>query len=238
MTGVPNREQLNQHVVNRDGWEGIRQSLYDSLPYPIAGATSLSFFSNPIGQGTTVQGVGIAGTAAKSLSDTNMTLSGQLPANQEFLVQSIEVLFFPSTLHVTAAAQLPARLTSTTAAQVAPVLVNDEWIFRKSGNLQFVIGSKPYLQEAPLQRFPGKTQFGVTGAMTAALGATIAEPVYWQAIYPQTTGRPYMLHPASLLLTSNQNFNVSLNWPEGLQAVTNVGKTVVVLDGILYRRSQ
>jgi hypothetical protein len=51
-------------------------------------------------------------------------------------------------------------------------------------------------------------------------------------------GRPYMVKPVALVLTSNQNFALSLNWPEGLQAITNPAKVVVSLDGFLYRRAQ
>jgi hypothetical protein len=49
-------------------------------------------------------------------------------------------------------------------------------------------------------------------------------------------GRPYLINP--VLLTSNQNFSVTLNWPEGPQAVTNPARVGIILDGILYRRSQ
>ncbi len=56
--------------------------------------------------------------------------------------------------------------------------------------------------------------------------------------FGQWRGRPYLLDPAPLLLPENQNFSVSLNWPEGVQAISNPGRIGVILDGILYRRSQ
>ncbi len=220
--GVPGRTELVRYVVNRDGWEAIRQSLYDYQAYAAAGATVLTFFAQPLGQGTAVIGGG-----AKSYSDTNMTLAGQLPTNQEFLAQSIEVAFWPTT--PTVAAQMPAF----SGAAAGALLVNDAYIFRRAGNLQFIIGSKPYLQEAPLMKFPTKTSFDVSAAI-ADTTATNANKV----AFGQAAGRPYMLHPASLLLTSNQNFSITLNWPEGVQAITNPAKVGVILDGILYRRSQ
>lgn len=222
---IPNKNQLSQYVVNRDGWEGIRQTLYDYQAYAAAGTTLLTFFSQPLGQGTSVQGTG-----AKTLSDTNMNLAGQLPANQEFLVQSIEVQFFPTT--PTVAAAMPAA----TGAVAAAVQVNDAYIFRRSGNLQFIIGSKPYLQEAPLMRFPAKTSFDVVAGFSDTTTAGAAQNN--RVAFAQAAGRPYMLHPASLLLTSSQNFSITLNWPEGVQAITNPAKVGVVLDGFLYRRSQ
>lgn len=223
--GVPGKQQLAQYVVNREGWECIRQSLYDFQAYAAAGVTNLTFFALPLGQGTAVLGAGV-----KTLSDTNMNLAGQLPANQEFLVQSIEVAFLPTT--PTVAAAMPAA----TGAVAAAVLVNDAYIFRRAGNLQFIIGSKPYLNEAPLGRFPTKTNFEVAGAFSDTTTTGAAQNN--RLAFGKQDGRPYMLHPASLLLTSSQNFSVTLTWPEGAQAISNPAKVGVILDGFLYRRSQ
>lgn len=216
ITGVPSRQQLTQYVVNREGWEGIRQSLYDFHSYAAAGQSVLTFFAQPQGQG------------GKTLSDTNMTLAGQLPANQQFLVESVEIMFNPTT--PTVAAQMPG---AAVAALTIPQIVNDAYIALRGGNLQFIIGSKPYLQEAPLGRFPPKAHFTVEGAAATTVAAT-----QLTAIFPYWAGRPYMLKPASLLLDSNQNFAVSLNWPEGVQAIANPARIGVILDGFLYRRSQ
>lgn len=216
---VPNRKMLSQYVVNREGWEGIKQTLYDFQPYAAAGSTQLNFFALPIGQG------------GKTQSDTNMTLAGQLPTNQEFLVQSIEVHFFPTT--PTVAADMPSAIGARAVANA----LNDEYIFRRSGNLNLFIGSKTYLEEAPLQKFPPKAYYDITGS-AASDTTTAAADAAFRATFAKACGRPYMLHPASLLLTSNQNFAVSLNWPEGAQAITNPARVGVSLDGFLYRRSQ
>lgn len=225
MRNVPNRAEALKYSVNREGWEAIRQSVYDFQQYPAAGATQLSFFNLPIGQGTSY-----AGGGTKSLSDTNMTLAGQFPANQEFLIQSIEVHFYPTT--PTVAAAMPAAF----GAQAASVQVNDQYIFRRSGNLVLVIGSKPYLQEAPLMRFPSKTHFEINAALAdvSTAGASFQSRI----AFSEANGRPYLLSPVDLLLPQNQNFGVTLNWPEGAQAITNPGRVGVVLDGILYRKSQ
>jgi len=214
----PTRRALSRYSVNRPGWEVIKQSLYDSAAYPAAGATQLTFFSVPVGQ------------SSKSLSDTNMSLAGQLPKNQEFLVQSVEILFHPST--PTVAAQMPAVY----GAGVVAALVNDAYIFGRSGNLTLTIGSKPYLQEAPLGRLPGKVGFDIDASASDA--STAAASQQSRVAFGKWVGRPMLLDPAPLLLPENQNFTVSLTWPEGLQAITNPARVVVILDGLLYRRSQ
>lgn len=216
--GVPTRADLARYQVNRPGWEAIRQSLYDFTAYAAAGQTQLSFFQAPVGQ------------SGKTLSDTNMTLAGQLPANQEFLVQSIEVQFFPTTPTVAAA------MPSFFGADAAQVLINDSYIVGRAGNLNFTVGSKPYLQEAPVGRFPPKANFDVSAALATNL--TTGAATQTRTGYAKWVGRPYLLTPAEILLVSNQNFIVSLNWPEGVQAISNPGRIGVILDGILYRRSQ
>lgn len=216
--GVPTRQDLQRYSVNRPGWEAVRQTLYDYQAYAQAGQSQLLFFQVPRGQ------------SSKTSSDTNMDLAGNLSANTEFLVESIEVQFWPTVPAVAAAN--PAATGATAAA----VLVNDAYIVGRTGNLVLTIGQKQYLTEAPLGKFPGKTHFFVSGAHSdsstaGGTGATRTVFGYW-------TGRPYLLSPVKLYLISTQNFSVSLNWPEGVQAVSNPGRIGVVLDGILYRKSQ
>jgi hypothetical protein len=215
---VPNRTQLSQYAVNRPGWEAIRQSLYHFQAYAAAGTPQLTFF------GVT------SGGAAGQLSDTNMTNQGLLPTNQEFLIQSIEVYFFPTVPAVTAANPSAFGVPATAAA------VNDCYIFGRTGNLLLTIGSKPYLQEAPLGRFPGKVHFSVDAALSDSTTAGAGQAT--RLAVPYWVGRPYLLSPADLYLISTQNFSVSLNWPEGVQAIANAARVGVVLDGYLYRRSQ
>lgn len=214
---VPGRGELSKFVVNRAGWEAIKQTFYDFQAYAAAGVTTLNFFALPVGQG------------GKTLSDTNMTLAGQLPTNQEFLVTGIQVYFLAGT--PTVAKSMPSIFGAPAIASN----VNDAYIFRRQGHLIFTIGSKDYLQEAPLFKFPQKNSFHAEAgyAGTTALSAGARATTYGDA-----NGAPYMLSPANLLLTSNQNFSVSLNWPEGVQAITDPARVGVVLDGILYRRSQ
>jgi hypothetical protein len=217
---IPNRSQLDAYNVNREGWEGFTNCLYDAGAYPAAGLNVLSFFNTPLGSGAT----------AKTLSDTNMTLAGQMPANQEFLIQSVEIMFLPTT--PTIAAAMPASLDA--AANAAQVIINDSYIFYRSGNLGLVIGAKNYLQEAPLMKFPPKAYFHLDAALA---GSSTADTKFMKTGFATAMGRPYILK-APLRLVSNQNFNVTLAWPEGLQVIANPARIILSLDGVFYRRSQ
>jgi len=215
---VPDMEQLSKFRVNRENaYEGVRQTLYDSAAYANAGQTSLQFFQVPKGQG------------GKTAADTNMESAGSLPSPKKFLVESVELLFFPG---IDIGTQ-PAAIAETEFA-------NDVYAFAKGGFLDFFVGSKSYLTEAPLGVFPGKTRLNVDSAhavmRTLAIAADTEDQV--SADYACMAGRPYYLAPP-LLLEPTQNFNVTLNWPAVVALPSGVdGRVVVKLDGVLYRLSQ
>lgn len=211
---IPTLADLQQYDVNRRGeYEGIRQSLYDSATYATAGQTQLQFFQIPQGQ------------SSKTIADTNMKAAGQLPQPQHFLVESIEIYLFPGVLPV---------IEDTTI--VESEFTNDMYTIAKSGSLDFFIGSKSYLEEAPLNRFPPKTKlephFGVHFTQAVAADQEITMD------YAAWVGRPYYLDPP-VLLVPNQNWNVNLSWPSVVPTPSGIdAKIFVVLDGILYRQSQ
>ena len=217
---VVGRYQVN----NPNQWEVIKQTIYDSVSYVAAGQTILTFFALPIGQGT-----GFGG-GVKNESDTNLQMAANIPAMQGFLVQEVELIVQPTTPSVTA--QLPAAF----GAQAVAAIINDVYIIRRSGNLQFQIGSKLFLTEAPLSKFPSKTNFEVMGALSDATtpGAAFQSRIAFAAV----KGPVYRLSPVDLFLEANQNFKVTLNWPEGVQAITNPARIFCVLGGLLYRMSQ
>lgn len=211
--------ELQQYVVNKPGWEIVRQSLYDSAVYAAAGQTQLSFFQAPVGQN------------GKTNSDTNMRLAGQLPTNQLFLIQEIDVYFFPTRPSV--AAQLPAAFGAQAIAQI----VNDAYVFNTGGTLTLFIGSKNYLQEAPLMKFPAARQFHIEAA--AADATTAGANMQTRVNFAASVGRPYVIDP-NITLIENQNFSVTLAWEEGATALPsgNPAKVFVSLEGSLARRSQ
>lgn len=207
-----------QYTTFRQGWNAYKQSLYDFQAYAAAGQTELTFFAIPVGQNS------------KTFSDTNMQLAGQLPLNQEFLVQSIEVIFYPNSGGT--AAQLPSATAATSAAIQR---VNDTNIVGRTGNLRFAVGQRDVLQEAPLGRFPPKHYFDLETSVSQTITSTEhrSGDAHW-------AGRPYLLAPAEITLQANVSFSVKLSWPEGVQALPSglAGRIGVVLDGIMYSRSQ
>lgn len=217
MDPLVNRNRaMAQYTTIRPGYEAIVGSLYDIQAYAAAGQTQLSFFTVPIGQ------------SSKTYSDTNMQLAGQIPANQDFLVQEIEVLFFPTVPAVAAANP------SAFGAQAVAAHVNDTYIFRRTGNLLFTVGTKEMLREAPLSTFPAKNNFQVNGAIADVTTAGAALQSRLAAAF--VGGRPYTLK-IPIMLAANQNFAVTLSWPEGVQAITNPADVGVKLNGILYRKN-
>jgi len=220
---IPTAAQLARYdVVRRDSVEGIRQTLYDTLTYAAAGQTQLTFFQVQQGQGTGITG------GAKTLEDTNMELAGQLPNPKAFLIQGIELFFFPAGSPVVFAGAAPA-------VPVAPKMTNDMWTFIKRGYLQLFISSKPYLQESPLAKFPARNFMRADLAVAldniAAAGVMTAE-------VPVMSGAPYKVIPP-ITLRPTMNFNVTLNWgaavalPSGLDA-----RVQVCMTGLLYRNGQ
>lgn len=216
-----------------DTVEGIRQSLYDYQLYPTAGATQFTFFQTPQGQGLSSH----PGNAnnVKGLWDTNMEAAGQLPNPKRFLVESIEVRFDPGSVNTanTFTVVSPIAFNATAAATVGSY-VSDQNVFQQTGFLQFFIGSKAYLQEAPIGRFPPKAKATLSAAV-ASNSATTAEVFAGRM---NAEGRPYFLEPA-IFLESTQNFNVTLNYPVAQATPSGFNARVgVILDGYLYRNAQ
>jgi hypothetical protein len=225
--GVPSLALLAQYGVNLDTWECIKQPLYDDAVYPAAGTTQLTFFQTQKGQGTSILGPG-----TKTYQDTNMLLNGQLSANTLYWLQQIELGFWPTTPSVTA--QLPAVFGAQAAAQ----LVNDAYVFYRSGYLELSIGQKPYLDVAPLAEFPPQTDFAITNpALSDA--TTAAASSQSRIAYASVVGPPFSLWPANIMLQNNQNFSVTLNWGTA-QALpsTNPAQVYCRFRGLLYRKAQ
>lgn len=231
---IPTLQQLRNYSVNRAGAEGIRQSLFDYQLYAQAGVTQMNFFALPQGQGVTSAIGAVVGTG-KTIADTNMEAGGMLPAGKSFLITSIEVPFYAgSVATANTYTMAPPIVFASVAALTIGNQVNDVSQFYQSGSLKLFIGSKTYLEEAPLMRFPPKTQFTVDAAI-ASNSATVGEV---GAVSAKISGRPYMVEPP-VYLENNQNFVVQLNWPAAAALSSGFnGRVGVILDGYLYRNSQ
>lgn len=225
---------LNQYRVNQAGEsEIVRQRLYDFQVYPTAGLTQFTFFSLPVGQGKTSSSGATAGTA-KTFADTNMDIGGALPRPKNYLVESIEVIFEPGSVSTadTYTAQTPA-IYSATAALALLATTADVNIIRQGGWLEFTVGSKTYLTEAPLGTFPPKVHAEIDASIGSGLsaGAIGTLTSYW-------TGRPYYLDPP-IVIESLQNFQVLIKFPAVLATPSGFnGRIGVIFDGVMYRAVQ
>jgi len=209
----PNIAALKKYNVNRVGnIEVIWQPTYEYQTYPTTGQTQLTFFQNPVG------------AVAGGLSTTNIRSAGQFPRPQEFLVTGIQVTFEAGA----------AIATATTAAPTVQSNWQDAFDVANAGNLELFIGSKSYLNDAPLGVFP--QQFGISGAGDSATATGTAVLQTIRLDYARPVGKYYQITPVKI--PANQNFNVTLNWPEGAVTVTTAAVIGVRLDGFLYRLSQ
>lgn len=210
---------LTQYNPNRpDAIEAVWQPQYDYQLYPAAGQTQLLFFQVPQGQG------------GKLLNDTNMNLPGQFPSPTAFLCTALMVFFAPSNTILGAAGTQAAAAKTAAAATVATNL-NDTQIVANTGYLQVTIGSKVYLVDSPLGKFP--PNFGIGGLQAAA--GTYAAGTQIISDYARAIGRYYEITP--LLIPMNQNFVVGAYWPAAA-AISTGGRIGVILDGFYYRQSQ
>lgn len=210
MNKMLNQAELSQYAVNIPGKvEQVAWSLFDYTTYAAAGQTQLQFFQNPVGQG------------GKTFVDTNMVAAGQVPSGQNFVVQSVHIEFFPG--------ENPEHVSGVAETND---FTNDTYAVMKSGLLTFTIGSKPYLNEGPIGNFP--PTFRMAGHV--AYATTVA--AQQNAIdYSSMAGEKHDIIP--LLLTSNQNFLVTLNWPAVVALPSAVAARIGVrLKGILLRNAQ
>jgi hypothetical protein len=235
MDQVPTAQDFNaRRVTNAAQSEVIRQRFYDYLLYATAGATQLTFFSQPVGQGlTSAQGAPVG--SAKTLWDTNLELPNTLPSGKAFMCESIEVLFLPGSVSV-ANTYTPAALSLFAVAAAATVLgqLNDVNTFYQSGMLEFNILSKNYLRETPLLAFPPKAHLDVSVAV-ASNSATVGEV---GTGFAKASGRPYYISP-EIALQPAVNFEVLLKWPQAVVTPSGFNARVgVILDGYFMRASQ
>jgi len=233
--GTPTADDfLRGRVTNPGQSEIVRQRLYDYQLYAAAGVAQLSFFQQPVGQGITTALGAVVGSA-KTQHDTNMTLGGQLPSGVQYLIESVEVLFFPGSVaaantYTVAAFQFFAAVAALTVGNS----INDVNTFYQSGLLELNVLAKNYLRETPLQAFPPKVVFELNGAVasnsatTSAIGFDVAKPV----------GRPYYVEP-NVLLQPAVNFEVLAKWPAAVALPSGFNARVgVILDGFMMRASQ
>lgn len=235
MDYIPSSQTFNANrVTNPNQSEMVRQRLYDWQLYPGAGSPQLSFFSQPVGQGFTTALGGTAGQA-KTLMDTNQEIGGTLPSGKQFLIESIEVVFFPGSVS-TANTYTPAAPLTFAAVNAAAVglQVSDVNQFYQSGMLELNVLSKNYLRETPMLCFPPKCHLEVSAAVSTN-SATTAISALTSA---RAEGRPYYVDP-NITLQSAVNFEVLIRYPSAVAMPSGFnGRVGVILDGYVQRASQ
>lgn len=202
----------------------IWQPLYDYQTYAAAGTTlQFNFFQQQKGTGTTSA---FGGTGPRTELDTNMQLSGQLGAGNQFLVLGVEVEFWPGSVP---GLQTAAQPTSAETAQQA----DDVYTILRNGLLTFTVQNRPYLQDGPLMKFP--TQTYLTGWSAVTNGANATASI--QHGYASGCGASYNIVP--VLLVQNQAFSVQINLP-GTTALPSAvdGRFGVRFNGKLIRNAQ
>lgn len=235
MERIPTAADFNsRRVTNPSQSEVVRQRLYDYQLYPTAGSTQFAFFQQPIGQGITSAIGGTVGSG-KTQWDTNMELGGTLPSGKAFLIESIEVVFFPGSVSTsnTYTPIKPLEFNATASATVGGQLADVNQIYQ-SGMLELNILSKNYLRETPLIAFPPKTQFNLDVGI-ASNSATTAVNV---AENMRAAGRPYYIDP-TIALQPAVNFEVLIRFPAAVATPSGFnGRIGVILDGYFMRASQ
>lgn len=153
------------------------------------------------------------GSTGKTLVDTNMDLAGQIPKGQQFLVENICAEFTPGDA---------IEGGSLTAYN------DDVKVVANNGALKFSIGSTLLKNEAPLGSFP--QQYRQVGYAATGLAAG-------HVAYSVNVGMIHSIVP--VLITSNQNFLVSFNWPTAVALPSGTdGRIGVRLGGRLFRNAQ
>lgn len=183
--------------------ESIYQPLYDYQVLLAAGIATQTFFQSPIGQ------------INKTIADTNMSLAGQLPKGQAFVITGIQVEILPGD-----------AINGIALANFA----DDVYDVLKGGALELTIGSKNYIVQGNLMKFPPVNRLSVEAAVSETTTASIIH-----VEYAQSAGREFSVIP--LLLESSQNFDVKLLELAALPSGTN-GRIGVSLNGYLFRNAQ
>jgi hypothetical protein len=235
MERLPTAADFNARRVTNPGQsEIVRQRFYDYQLYPTAGVTQLAFFQQPIGQGITTALGGTVGSG-KTLWDTNLELGGTLPSGKAFMIESIEVVFFPGSVNTANTYTLQAPSTSTAVAAAAQMAqLSDVNSFYQSGMLELNILSKNYLRETPLIAFPPKTSFNLDAAFATNSATTFSV----NAMNMRAAGRPYYIDP-TIALQPAVNFEVLLRFPAAVATPSGFNARVgVILDGYFMRASQ
>jgi hypothetical protein len=225
-------QQLNNYAVGVSGQQDvIWDPLYDAIAYPSAGALNFSFYSNPIGQGTS--STPGAGAIPKTVYDTNLVIGNQLTAGNEFLMIGSENLFFPgvnnSTTTTAAFGVEPGRANVPTTVGI---FVNDVYNVGNGGNKIMTIGTdRPYITDGPMNMFPPATR--LAGFAAIAGGTTTAGN---EIDYAAWSGELYTTVP--IYIQSNQQWTMVVTFQALIPTPSlTIGRLFDRMRGYLIRQA-
>lgn len=215
-------DELNQHRATVGNVQDvIYQPTYDSANYAAAGQLNMTFFTTPIGQGTTTAP---GATGNKTLADTNMTAAGQFTKGNEFYMTGQEFMLFPG-LDI-GRGVIAFALTGDYA--------NDTIDVGKSGFVTLQVGSnRQYIQDGPLMLFPPCARLAVAAAIgyTNTAGTQSTSEI----TYATWAGEPYSITP--IYIEATQGFQEFIQWP-ALVTISATARLFSRMRGYLIRNAQ
>jgi hypothetical protein len=203
---VLDQNYLNTHRVGIPGQKDvIWNPLYDFIAYPSAGGLLFSFYSNPIGQGTS--STPGAGAVSKSIFDTNLTIGNQLTKGNEFYVVGSESLLYPGVSN--AALPLTVLPGRSNLPTTVGIFVNDVWSVGNGGVKVMSIGTdRKYIQDGPLMMFPPVTRLAVQAALAQVSATGTGAGI--EISYAAWSGEPYSVVP--IYIEANQQFILTVQF--------------------------
>lgn len=206
--GDPLKFQKNR-VLNYGNPEDFDQPLYDRMGYPAAGVSSLSFFSIPNGQSTSLVTAGAVAARSKTYRDTNLSTAGQLSGNG-FVIEGLSVAYIHED-----------------EGEVANPTDRDK--LRNGGWCEFKVGDKLVLR-CPLVSLPelNPIVIGSTTATTTTMIGSVGGGSYLHPIKRLKVPVP---------IPSNQFFTFVMYWDGGTVTVTKQVDILLMLHGYNRRPS-
>lgn len=230
---VEPRRMLSPHpAFERAQLEPVHQPLYSAAAFDAALCPAeVNFFTYSIGG--IVSGAG-AGATAASLIHTNMETAGFLAAPKIFLAEKVSIVV--SQLNATLSAQLEVNFAL--AAAVNAVEMHDDLCRLLYGSwLRWIVGTKDYFV-GPAWLVPGN--YGLNGIAAAAIADTdvVTENyVRYHSVYGY--GKQMKLSRFPVLLPSQQNFRMSLNFTQNVRPTLIAARLVYAnLHGLYGREVQ
>lgn len=230
--------QRNQ-VISASSSEVLRQTLYDSLLYPLLGLQNMQFFATGIGQGVTSAPGSTVGQT-KSIQDTNMAQGGSLSSGLAYNIESISIYFFPGSSAVanTFTPVLFGTADTDALSTVTVNALNDIKKFYEAGVFNLHILQKDYLTEALLRKFPPQNYMRLEGALATGAVDTTPDTIL-QTFNAYPCGNAYVLSPLEISLQPAVTFSAELKWGSNYATASALnGRVMVEFGGMLLRASQ